>query len=35
MNDPYRYFFKRMMLAVVIYLACMAELGFLRGSGVL
>jgi hypothetical protein len=35
MHDPYRYFLKRLLLAVLIYLIIMAELGFLRGRGIL
>jgi hypothetical protein len=35
MRDPYRYFVKRLLLAVLIYLAIMAELGFLKGRGIL
>jgi hypothetical protein len=35
MSDPYRSFLKKLLWVAVIYLGVMAELGFLRGSGVL
>ncbi len=35
MGDPYRYFLKKFLWVAVIYLGVMAEIGFLRGSGVL
>jgi hypothetical protein len=35
MSDPYRAFLKKLLWVAIIYLGLMAELGFLRGSGVL
>jgi hypothetical protein len=35
MSDPYRYFFKKLLVVSSIYLGVMAELGFLKGAGVL
>jgi hypothetical protein len=35
MSDPYREFFRRLLWVAVIYLGVMAEVGFLKGSGVL
>jgi hypothetical protein len=35
MSDPYRDFLKKLLWVVVSYLGVMAEIGFLRGSGVL
>ncbi len=35
MSDPYRDFSKKLLWVAVIYLGVMAEIGFLRGSGVL
>jgi hypothetical protein len=35
MADPYRDFFRRLMWVCLIYLGFMAELGYLRGLGVL
>jgi hypothetical protein len=35
MSDPYREFFRKLLWVAVIYLGVMAELGFLKGSGVL
>lgn len=35
MSDPYRDFLKKLLWVALIYLGVMAELGFLRGSGVL
>lgn len=35
MSDPYTYFFKKLLIVAAIYLGVMAELGFLKGTGVL
>jgi hypothetical protein len=35
MGDPYRDFFRQLLWVVVIYLAFMAEIGYLRGLGVI
>jgi hypothetical protein len=35
MSDPYREFFRRLLWVAVIYLGVMAEVGFLKGTGVL
>lgn len=35
MSDPYSYFFKKLLIVSAIYLGVMAELGFLKGAGVL
>ena len=35
MSDPYREFFRLLLWVAVIYLGVMAEVGFLKGAGVL